>query len=77
MLLVLRRVDGVGWWRLHEHAIAATVVIYEKNRDVYFGDRKAKLWPCSRVVLRFGRVDEDDGRAGVGVRHDHQVGALG
>ena len=61
---------GVVWtfW----HAIAATVVTYEKNRDVYFGDRKAMVV----AVLRVGRVDEDDGRARVGVRHDHQVGAL-
>ena len=33
-----------------------------------------ELW--SWRVFRVGRVDEDDGRARVGVRHDHQVGAL-
>ena len=46
---------------------------YEKNRDGTW-DRKA----CgSWRVFSVGRVDEDDGRARVGVRHDHQVGACG
>ena len=59
----MRRVVGV-WWRLHEHAIAATVVIYEKNRDVYFGDRGAMVVAHSdagsSVVLVDAADAEDD-----------------
>ena len=50
--------------------------MYERKTETYTSGT-GKLWPCSRLVLRVGRVDQNDGRARVGVRHDHQVGALG
>ena len=46
--------------------------IREKQRRILRGT--GELW--SWRVLRVGRVDQNDGRARVGVRHDHQVGTL-
>jgi len=47
--------------------------IHTRKTETYTSGT-GKLW--SWRVFRVGRVDEDDGRARVGVRHDHQVGAL-